>query len=224
MSTATSNCLLWKEMYICTGRESPLIWNFSGSGQQAPYCVSQYVDRQYINQGVHNLHKIPNLNISARVSWSVSELLKLFKTMSRSILCYLVILKHNYLLFKMEIWKIINFLEFWFLLYIALYNVHVCNVPVLSPFSMPLSRMYWIIFRYCNSSCFLGFTFSSLIGNVEDSRAELSKPSTANIFRRCDSYCQQMKGWKKIPNCRVIIFIFLVYWQIVKTIRSHSTV
>ena len=129
-----------------------------------------------------------------------------------------------YLLFKMEIWKIINFLEFWFWFYIALYNVHVCYVPVLSPLSMPLSRMYWIIFRYCNSSCFLGFTFSSLIGNVEDSRAELSKPSTANIFRRCDSYCQQMKGWKKIPNCRVIIFIFLVYWQIVKNhqVTFHS--
>ena len=118
-----------------------------------------------------------------------------------------------YLLFKTMIWKITNFLEFWFWLYIALYNV--CNVPVLSPFSIPLSRMYWIIFRYCNSSCFLGFTFSSLIGNVEDSGAELSKPSTANIFRRCDSYCQQMKGWKKIPNCRVA-FIFLIYWQIVK--------
>ena len=143
------------------------------------------------------------------MSWSVSELLKLFKKTSRSVLCYLVILKHIYYLkIIMEIWKIINFLEFWFWLYIALYNV--CNVPVLSPFSMPLSRMYWIIFRYCNSSCFLGFTFSSLIGNVEDSRAELSKPSTANIFRRCDSYCQQMKGWKKIPNCRVIILFYLL--------------
>ena len=118
-----------------------------------------------------------------------------------------------YLSFRTMIWKITNFLEFWFWLYIALYNV--CNVPVLSPFSMPLSRMYWIIFRYCNSSCFPGFTFSSLIGNVEDSGAELSKPSTANIFRRCDPYCQQMKRRKKIPNCRVA-FILLIYLQIVK--------
>ena len=138
------------------------------------------------------------------MSWSVSELLKLFNEQE----CIMLFSNFKaYLLFKMEIWKIINFLEFWFWLHIALYNLHVCNLPVLSPFSMPLSRMYWIIFRYCNSSCFLGFTFSSLIGNVEDSRAELSKPSTANIFRRCDSYCQQMKGWKKIPNCRVIIYL-----------------
>ena len=160
-----------------------------------------------IDWGVHKLHKILKLNISV-------DLYQSFWSYSKKRAAVVIFSNFTaYLLFKTMIWKITNFLEFWFWLYIALYNV--CNVPVLSPFSMPLSRMYWIIFRYCNSSCFLGFTFSSFIGNVEDSRAELSKPSTANIFRRCDSYCQQMKGWKKIPNCRVA-FIFLIYWQIVK--------
>ena len=138
----------------------------------------------------------PNLNINARMSWSVSRAFEAIQKKEQE--CIMLFSNFTaYLLFKTEIWEIINFLEFWFWLYIALHNVHVCNVPVLSPFSMPLSRIYWIIFRYCNSSCFLGFTFSSLIDNVEDSRAELSKPFTANIFRRCDSYCQQMKGRKE---------------------------
>ena len=111
MKTATSNGLLWKEMYRYWKRESISMILLRS--------VGRYVDR-YIDQGVHKLHKIPNLNISARMSncWSISELLKLSKKRAGEYyVIILVILQHIYYS-KLRFEKKIFFLEFWFWLYI----------------------------------------------------------------------------------------------------------